>query len=328
MSKRSPRRSTRRQASSDIPVSQPPDRSSASRDAAAHGPSASAAAAGTARPSTTAGPSTAAAVRIGPARRWTPWAIGVGMLAGIGIAGAWLLAWQPPPARWDVEVVRAYPHDPRAYTQGLVFDAGELVEGTGLYGESTLRRVALESGRVLQSVPLPKNLFGEGIAVWGGQIFQLTWRNQIALVYDRATLRELRRLRYSGEGWGLTHDGVNLILSDGSATLRFLDPKTFRVVRQIMVRSGGRRVANLNELEYVRGEILANIWYRDYVARIDPATGEVRGWIDLRNVIPAGLDREQCANGIAYDAEHDRLFVTGKNWPQLFEIRLVDPAGR
>jgi len=168
-------------------------------------------------------------------------------------------------------------------------------------------------------------VFGEGIAVRGGEIFQLTWRNQFGIVSERSSLKELRRFRYNGEGWGLTHDGTHLIMSDGTSTLRFLDPKTLRVVRQLLVRSGGRRVANLNELEYVRGEILANIWYKDYVARISPADGEVLGWIDLHSLVPPGLDREAVANGIAYDDQHDRLFVTGKNWPQLFEIRLVGP---
>lgn len=257
-----------------------------------------------------------------PARRWSRRPLAVALLACGGLA-AWMLARQPAVVWWDAEVVASYPHDPRAYTQGLAFDGDELFEGTGLYGESTVRRVELESGRVLQSVPLARNLFGEGIAVWGGQVFQLTWRNQLALVYDKTSLRELRRFRYSGEGWGLTHDGTHLIMSDGSSTLRFLDPKTFRVVRQLLVRSSGRRVANLNELEYVRGEILANIWYKDYIARISPDDGEVLGWINLQTLVPPGLDREECANGIAYDAQRDRLFVTGKNWPQLFEIRLV-----
>ncbi len=226
-------------------------------------------------------------------------------------------------ATWGVELVHAYPHDTGAYTQGLAFDGGQLLEGTGKYGESTLRRVDLESGRVLHSAPLARDLFGEGIAVWGGEVVQLTWRNQLGIVYDKSTLQELRRFRYTGEGWGLTHDGTHLIMSDGSSTLRFLDPQTFRVVRRLLVRSGGRRVANLNELEYVQGEILANIWYKNYLARISPSSGEVLGWIDLQPLVPPRLDRDSVANGIAYDAEHDRLFVTGKNWPQLFEIRLV-----
>ncbi len=260
-----------------------------------------------------------------PARRWRIGTLALPLLVCVGAVVAWAVFAPRDEVRWSVEVVQAYPHDPRAYTQGLAFDRGELLEGTGKYGESTLRRVDLPSGRVLQSVPLPNSVFGEGIAVRGGEVFQLTWRNQFGIVFERSSLRELRRFRYTGEGWGLTHDGTHLIMSDGTSTLRFLDPKSLRVVRQLLVRNGGRRVANLNELEYVRGEILANIWYKDVVARISPVDGEVLGWIDLHSLVPAGLDAESVANGIAYDDEHDRLFVTGKNWPQLFEIRLVGP---
>lgn len=255
-------------------------------------------------------------------RRWRR-VLALAMLAAAGLGVVWAVARERAVTSWTVEVVRSYPHDTGAYTQGLAFDSGELVEGTGKYGESSLRRVDIESGRVLRSVRLANDFFGEGIAVWGDEVIQLTWRNHVGIVYDKATLQELRRFRYAGEGWGLTHDGTYLIVSDGSSTLRFLDPKTFRVVRQLLVRSGGRRVANLNELEYVQGEILANIWYKAYIARISPASGDVLGWIDLQTLVPRGLDREAVANGIAYDAEHDRLFVTGKNWPQLFEIRLV-----
>jgi glutaminyl-peptide cyclotransferase len=257
------------------------------------------------------------------ARRWRGGAVAVLICAGFVVV--WAVFSERDSVRWGVEIVQSYPHDPLAYTQGLVFDRDVLLEGTGKYRESTLRRVDLQSGRVLQSVRLPNDAFGEGITVRGGEVFQLTWRNQYGVVYDKSTLRELRRFRYNGEGWGLTHDGTHLIMSDGSSTLRFLDPKTFRVVRQLLVRSDGRRVSNLNELEYVRGEILANIWYKDYLARISPASGEVLGWIDLHPLVPAGLDREAVANGIAYDEENDRLFVTGKNWPQLFEVRLVAP---
>jgi glutamine cyclotransferase len=259
------------------------------------------------------------------ARRWRAGRLVSAALIGVGFVVAWAILAQRDSARWAVEIVHTYPHDPLAYTQGLAFDGGVLIEGTGKYRESTLRRVELQSGRVLQSVRLPNDAFGEGITVRGGEVFQLTWRNQYGIVYDKSTLQELRRFRYNGEGWGLTHDGTHLIMSDGSSTLRFLDPKTFRVVRQLMVRSGGRRVANLNELEYVQGEILANIWYKDYLARISPASGEVLGWIDLHTLVPDGLDRESVANGIAYDAETDRLFVTGKYWPQLFEVRFVAP---
>jgi glutamine cyclotransferase len=183
----------------------------------------------------------------------------------------------------------------------------------------------LETGRVIQSQALDRDLFGEGIASANGRIHQLTWRNKVALVYESKNLQLLGRLPYSGEGWGLTYDGTHLIMSDGSATLRFLDPRTFRVVRRLLVRSQGRLVSQLNELEYVQGEVFANIWYKDYIARIDPRTGEVTGWIDLRNLWAERTDRERVLNGIAYDAAKDRLFVTGKNWPNLYEIRLVRP---
>jgi glutaminyl-peptide cyclotransferase len=254
-------------------------------------------------------------------RRW--FGLSLVLLLVAGLCVVWAVARERASVRWGVEVVQSYPHDTAAYTQGLAFDRGELFEGTGKYGESSLRRVDLESGRVLRSVQLGRDFFGEGITVWGGEVIQLTWQNQLGVVYDRATLQELRRFRYAGEGWGLTNDGTHLIVSDGTSTLRFLDPKTFRVVRQLLVRSGGRRVANLNELEFVQGEILANICYKDYLARISPASGEVLGWIDLQPLVPRGMDRDSVANGVAYDAENDRLFVTGKNWPQLFEIRLV-----
>ena len=224
---------------------------------------------------------------------------------------------------YGFQVVRAFPHDPRAYTQGLVFEGGFLYEGTGKYGESTLRKVELETGRVVQSRALERRLFGEGIAILGDRIIQLTWRAGTGIVYDKASLRELRRFRYTGEGWGLAWDGTHLIMSDGSSTLRFLDPTTFKVVRRLLVRSRGRRVGRLNELEYVEGEIFANIWYKDWIARISPATGEVTGWIDLRALWPDREDREAVLNGIAYDPTNRRLFVTGKNWPKLYEIRLV-----
>ena len=253
-------------------------------------------------------------------RRWVLLAVVVG---AAGAAVVWGVAREREPPVYGFEVVHAYPHDPQAYTQGLVYAGGVLYEGTGKYGESTLRRVDLETGKVLQAQALDRSLFGEGIAIWDGQIIQLTWRNNLAIVYDQRTFRELRRFEYRGEGWGLTHDGRHLILSDGSATLRFLDPQTFRVVRQLLVQSRGRRVGRLNELEYVRGEIFANIYYQDHIARISPRTGEVLGWIDLRGLWPQRSERDAVLNGIAYDAEGDRLFVTGKDWPKLYEIRLT-----
>lgn len=222
-------------------------------------------------------------------------------------------------------VVHVYPHDPRAYTQGLLYADGHLYESTGLNGRSTLRMVDLESGRVLQSVPLPNQYFGEGLAAWGSTLVQLTWQDHIAFVYDRFSFRQIRTLRYEGEGWGLTEDGKDLILSDGSATLRFLDPSTAREVRRIVVKERGVPVTELNELEFVHGKIYANVWHSDRIVSIEPATGKVLGSIDLRGLLPAGerSDPEAVLNGIAWDAAHDRLFVTGKLWPKLFEIQVV-----
>jgi glutaminyl-peptide cyclotransferase len=221
-------------------------------------------------------------------------------------------------------VVRAYPHDPAAFTQGLIFHDGALYEGTGLVGRSTLRKVHLESGEVLQVRRLDPELFGEGITAWDDTLVQLTWQSGVGFVYDRATFRPLRRFRYTGEGWGLTHDTRHLILSDGSASLRYLDPRSFREIRRLTVRDGGQPVSHLNELEWVRGEIFANVWQTERIARISPSDGRVTAWIDLHGLLDtrdaAGVD---VLNGIAYDASRDRLFVTGKLWPKLFEITIL-----
>ena len=225
------------------------------------------------------------------------------------------------------KVVGSYPHDPRAFTQGLVYNDGVLYEGTGLNGQSSIRKVRLETGEVLQVRRLEAQYFGEGIAIWRGSLVQLTWQSGIGFVYDKASFERTTTFNYSGEGWGLTHDGTHLVMSDGSAQLRFLDPKTFREVRRATVRDGGQPVSQLNELEYVRGEIFANVWQTERIARIAPSTGQVKGWIDLHGLLPppeaAGAD---VLNGIAYDTAGDRLFVTGKLWPRLFHIELIPPA--
>lgn len=255
-------------------------------------------------------------------RRWILVFLAVLAVAG-AFAGLWWLLQPRGPQVFGYRVVQAFPHDPQAFTQGLIYDDGFLLESTGKYGESTLRRVELESGRVLQMHRLSDDLFGEGITIFNDRIYQLTWKNQVAIVYDRRTFDELGRFRYEGEGWGLTNDGTHLIMSDGSATLRFIDPKDFRVVRRLLVRSLGRRVDRLNELQYIHGQVFANILYQDRIARISPETGEVTAWIDLRTLWPGRRDRESVLNGIAYDQQNDRLFVTGKNWPRLYEIRLT-----
>lgn len=222
-------------------------------------------------------------------------------------------------------IVHTYPHDRQAYTQGLLFKDGHLYESTGLNGRSSLRMDDLETGRVLQSAAVRSQYFAEGLAAWRNTLVQLTWQSHVAFVYDRFSFRLLRTMHYDGEGWGLTDDGKSLIESDGSATLRFFDPKTFHELRRIVVKDHGEPVTQLNELEYVRGQIYANVWHTDRIARISPATGQILGWIDLTGLLPPGsvTDPEAVLNGIAYDAAHDRLFVTGKLWPKLFEIKVV-----
>jgi len=222
-------------------------------------------------------------------------------------------------------VVHSYPHDANAFTQGLVYADGHLYESTGLKGHSSLRMVDLESGRVLQELPVPSQYFAEGLAAWGSTLVQLTWQEHTAFVYDRFSFRQIRTQSYKGEGWGLTADGKELILSDGTAGLRFVDPATFRELRRVIVKDHGVPVLQLNELEFVKGEIYANVWHSDRIARISPVNGNVLGWIDLTGLLPAGerTDPQAVLNGIAYDAAHDRLFVTGKLWPRLFEIKVV-----
>lgn len=222
-------------------------------------------------------------------------------------------------------VVRTYAHDRNAFTQGLVYLDGVLYESTGLNGRSSLRSVELATGKVLQSRPVAAEYFAEGLAFLDNKLFQLTWQNGLAFVYDRMSFRPITTLKYPGEGWGLATDGKHLILSDGTATLRFLDPATFREIKRITVTDRGRPVTQLNELEWVKGEIYANVWQTDRLVRIAPATGKVTGWIDLSGLLTeaerySGVD---VLNGIAYDAKGDRLFVTGKLWPKLFEIKLV-----
>jgi glutamine cyclotransferase len=246
----------------------------------------------------------------------------IAMVMGLGLLGGQIVTDNLPVSGY--QVVRVYPHDPNAFTQGLQFVDGVLYEGTGLNGRSSIRRVKLETGEVLQKRDVPAQHFGEGITVWKNDLIELTWQSQVALVYDRETFQQRRTFNYSGEGWGLTHDGVNLIMSDGTDYLRFLDPATFDVRRRTRVMVGDTPLRNLNELEYVKGEVLANVWTTDYIARIAPATGRVLGYIDLRGLLTASeRPSDGVLNGIAYDAQRDRLFVTGKLWPKLFEIRLT-----
>jgi glutamine cyclotransferase len=227
-------------------------------------------------------------------------------------------------------VVHAYPHDASAFTEGLFYLDGFLYESTGLEGHSSIRKERLETGEVVLQRPLAPDYFGEGIVNWKGHLVQLTYQTQIGFVYDLATFKPLDSFHYVGEGWGLTQDGAHILMSDGTQFIRFLDPQTLRETGRIAVTDQGQPVRNINELEWVKGEILANIWQTDQIARIDPKSGHVVGWIDLSGLLPAaerGGDPDAVLNGIAYDARSDRLFVTGKRWPKLFEIRLVKKTG-
>ena len=234
---------------------------------------------------------------------------------------------QAPPATLPIygyTVVRSYPHDPGAFTQGLEYVDGVLYEGTGQNGQSGIRKVELETGKVLQHQPLDAKYFGEGITVWQNTIVQITWQSEIGFVYDKSSFKQLKSFSYTGEGWGLTNDGTRLIMSDGSAYIRFLDPVTFKETGRVTVKDNGVAVSKLNELEFVKGEIVANVWMTKRLVRISPKTGEVLGWIDLEGLLePKDAIGTDVLNGIAYDAKGDRLFVTGKWWPKLFEIKPV-----
>ncbi len=240
-------------------------------------------------------------------------------------AGAWQMTRPrgPKTPNWEYSVVAEFRHDTAAFTQGLVFDRGQLIEGTGQVGESQLRRVDLKTGKVLDFTPLDDEFFGEGVAVVGDEVIQLTWKAGVAVYYDRETFKERRRVNYSGQGWGLAYDGKQLAMSDGSSTLKFRDPETFAELRSVVVKDRGRPVGKLNELEFYQDHLLANVWMRDRIAVIDPATGEVQAWIPLDDLW-TGPERDdrKVLNGIAYDAKDDRLFVTGKLWPKMYEIKV------
>jgi glutamine cyclotransferase len=228
------------------------------------------------------------------------------------------------PAQYGYRVIHTYPHDPAAFTQGLEYRENSLYEGTGQYGRSSLRKVELETGKVLQQIPIEQKYFGEGITVMNRRIVELTWTTQIGFVYDQGTFRVLRNFNYSGEGWGLANDGEQIYMSDGTADIRVLDPLSLEEKRRFTVHDNTGPIKMLNELEYVRGEVYANVWQTNRIARISPVDGKVIGWIDMTGILPAEDKlRADVLNGIAYDQLGDRLFVTGKLWPKLFEIQLV-----
>jgi glutaminyl-peptide cyclotransferase len=228
----------------------------------------------------------------------------------------------PPELLTPYEVVASYPHDSKAFLQGLLWYDGGFYESTGLNGESTLRRVAFPSGDVIQKIDVPREHFAEGLAMVGDRLIQLTWRSQKAFVYDRASFGLIGELPYETEGWGLTYDGTSLIMSDGSDRLFFLDPETFAVTRTVQVTMNGRPIDRLNELEWIEGEVWSNVWQTDRIVRIDPSSGQVVGVLDMAGLLPGRRDSDDVLNGIAYDAETDRTFISGKRWPLLFEIRV------
>ncbi|MDE3195348.1 MAG: glutaminyl-peptide cyclotransferase, partial [Acidobacteriota bacterium] len=226
---------------------------------------------------------------------------------------------------YGYKVVHTYPHDPGAFTEGLFYLNGYLYESTGLEGHSSIRKVRLETGEVVQQHDLPAELFGEGIVNWKDNLYQLTYKSEVGFVWDLGTFAEKRRFEYPGEGWSLTTDGKRIIMDDGTPEIRFWDPDTLKETGRITVTEDGQPLKNINELEWVKGEIFANVWMTDRIVRIDPATGNVKSWIDMSGLL-SDTDRISAdvdvLNGIAYDAKGNRLFVTGKKWPKLFEIQL------
>jgi glutamine cyclotransferase len=252
----------------------------------------------------------------------------VRIIAGLLIAALQVVkpSLAPPPLpQYRFQIVKVYPHDRTAFTQGLEYRDGFLYEGTGLVGRSALRKVKLDTGQVTQTYSLPQPFFGEGITVLNQQILQLTWQSQTGFVYDQASFRVLKSFSYPGEGWGMTNDGKQIYMSDGSSQIRLWDPMSLKEIRRITVKDGALPVTELNELEFVRNEIFANVWQTDRIARISPADGRVLGWIDLTGLLAKAERPEADAvlNGIAYDSASDRLFVTGKLWPKLFEIKVI-----
>lgn len=243
-----------------------------------------------------------------------------------------LLVWGPvfvlasadAPARYGYRIVAVYPHDPAAFTQGLVFHGGFLYESTGRYGASSVRKVDLETGRVLEIRGLPEDRFGEGLAVVGNRLVQLTWRSRTGYLYDLESLEPAGQFHYPTEGWGLAYDGERLLMSDGSATIYFLDPETFGITGRLEVHDRGRPVPRLNELEFINGSIYANVWLSTRIAEIDPASGRVSGWLDLSELAPPASGDADVLNGIAYDGNSGNLLVTGKLWPRLFMINMIE----
>ena len=245
-----------------------------------------------------------------------------GVLVGVGQASSAPIS--------GYKIIAKYPHSTDSYTEGFLYLDGLFYEGTGLKGHSGVIVSEPETGKILQRIALPEQYFGEGIVDWGPYILEWTWQSHIGFVYDRFSLQSIKQFQYAGEGWGMTRTATQIITSDGSATLRFRNPNTFKELRHILVKEDGKAIDQLNELEYIRGEIYANIWHSDRIARISPRDGHVMSWIDLSGLLPEDqkVNEESVLNGIAYDAQHDRIFVTGKQWPSVFEIKVVPSASR
>jgi len=259
-------------------------------------------------------------------RKWVLTAIVVVLVVSLSLAAYAVLNNNPidnEVLNYEYTVVKSYPHDITAFTEGLVYENGFLYESTGLYGNSTLRRVELQTGETLQPYSMSPDLFGEGITIFGDRIIQLTWNPGKGFVYDKNSFELIYEFNYTTEGWGITNDGKNLIMSDGTANLYFLNPETFERTGTLWVHDGDLSLANLNELEYIHGDVYANVWHQDKIAIINIQTGRVKGWINLTGLYDmSNADPENVLNGIAYDASRERFFVTGKRWSQLFEIKL------
>lgn len=227
--------------------------------------------------------------------------------------------------KYSYTVINTYPHDPKAYTQGLVYDQGFLYEGTGLIGQSSIRKVELETGKILKQIKIPDEYFGEGITIKDNKIIQLTWQSKKGFIYDKKNFNKIDEFNYPIEGWGITHDGSRFIMSDGTSKIYFLNSEDLHIDKSIEIKDGDKTISQLNELEFIKGEIYANIWQTDQIAKISTKTGKVTGWIDLTGLLKKGDSQQpvDVLNGIAYDSQKDRLFVTGKLWPKLFEIKLI-----
>jgi glutamine cyclotransferase len=250
-------------------------------------------------------------------------------LAGLAMAGVLFASAAAAPVM-GYKIVARYPHSTQSYTEGFLYLDGLFYEGTGIEGQSALLAIEPKTGKPLQKREMAPEYFGEGIVDWGPNIYQWTWKSEICFVYDRFSLRPVKQFRYTGEGWGMTRTAKELITSDGSATLRFRDPETFQETHHIVVKDGAKVIDNLNELEFIKGEIYANVWHENMIARINPRDGHVISWIDLTGLLPDDqmANAESVLNGIAYDARGNRLFVTGKQWPTVFEIKVLPRAAR